>query len=58
MKKPGEPFRFVDQVHLKELTGIKAKNLKELVDILRNAPNYECSDRCVALCFRYWLIIF
>lgn len=39
MKKAGEPFRFVDQVHLKELTGIMAKNLKELVDILRNAPD-------------------
>ena len=39
MKKSREPFRFVDQVHLKELTGIKAKNLKELVDILRNAPD-------------------
>ena len=39
MKKSREPFRFFDQVHLKELTGIKAKNLKELADILRNAPD-------------------
>jgi len=39
VKKSREPFRFVDQVHLKELTGLKAKNLKELVDILRNAPD-------------------
>lgn len=39
MKKAREPFRFVDQVHLKELTGIKAGNLKGLVDILRNAPD-------------------
>jgi len=39
VKKSREPFRFFDQVHLKELTGIKAKNLKELADILRNAPD-------------------
>jgi len=39
VKKSREPFRFFDQVHLKELTGIKAKNLKELVDIMRNAPD-------------------
>lgn len=39
MKKAREPFRFVDQVHLKELTAVKAKNLKELADILRNAPD-------------------
>lgn len=39
MKKAREPFRFTDQVHLKELTGIKARNLKELADILRNAPD-------------------
>jgi len=39
VKKAAEPFHFVDQVHLKELTAIKAKNLRELVDILRNAPD-------------------
>lgn len=39
MKKSREPFRFFDRVHLTELTGIKAKNLKELVDILKNAPD-------------------
>jgi hypothetical protein len=39
VKKAREPFRFVDQVHLKELTAIKAKNLKELVDILKNTPD-------------------
>jgi len=39
VKKNREPFRFVDQVHLKELTGIKARNFKELGDILRNAPD-------------------
>jgi hypothetical protein len=39
VKKSREPFRFFDRVHLTELTGIKAKNLKELVDILKNAPD-------------------
>ena len=39
MKKSREPFRFFNRVHLTELTGIKAKNLKELVDILKNAPD-------------------
>ena len=39
MKKSREPFRFFDRVHLRELTGIKAKNLKELVDILKAAPD-------------------
>jgi hypothetical protein len=39
VKKSREPFRFVDRVHLTELTGIKAKNLKELADVLQNAPD-------------------
>jgi hypothetical protein len=39
VKKDREPFRFVDQVHLKELTGIKANNIEELVDILKDAPD-------------------
>ena len=34
-----EPFRFVDLVHLKELTGVKASTLKGLINILRNAPD-------------------
>ena len=39
MKKSRQPFRFFNRVHLTELTGIKAKNLEELVDILKNAPD-------------------
>ncbi len=38
MKKAKEPFRFFDRAHLKELTGYKAKNLRELANILKNAP--------------------
>lgn len=39
VKKAKEPFRFFNRVHLTELTGLKAKNLKELVYILKNAPD-------------------
>jgi len=39
MKKAKEPFRFFNRVHLTELTGLKAKNLKELADVLQNAPD-------------------
>jgi len=39
LKKAKEPFRFVTRVHLTELTGLKASNLRELVDILRTAPD-------------------
>ena len=39
VKKAKEPFRFFNRVHLTELTGLKAKNLKELVDILKNVPD-------------------
>jgi small-conductance mechanosensitive channel len=39
VKKAKEPFRFFNRVHLTELTGLKAKNLKELADILKNAPD-------------------
>ena len=39
IKKAREPFRFYDRLHLKELTGLKAKNLRELTDILKNAPD-------------------
>jgi len=31
-----KPFRFYTRLHLRELTGEKARNLKELVDIIRN----------------------
>jgi small-conductance mechanosensitive channel len=39
IKKAKETFRFYDRLHLKELTGLKAKNLKELTEILKNAPD-------------------
>jgi uncharacterized membrane protein YecN with MAPEG domain len=39
MKKAKDPFRFFNRVHLTELTGLKAKNLKELADVLKTAPD-------------------
>ena len=39
LKKAKEPFRFNSRTHLTELTGLKAKNLQELVNILRTAPD-------------------
>jgi small-conductance mechanosensitive channel len=39
LKKAKEPFYFMSRTYLKELTGLKAKNLPELVDILKNAPD-------------------
>lgn len=39
MKKAKEPFRFFNRVHLTELTGLKAKDLKELADVLKTAPD-------------------
>jgi len=38
-KKAKEPFRFYDRYHLKELTGLKANNLREFVDILKTVPD-------------------
>src|SRR3989338_66211 len=39
-KQPGtsEPFRFFTQVHLRELTGLKAKNIKELLYHIKTVP--------------------
>ncbi len=39
LRKAKEPFRFSSRAHLTELTGIKAKNLHELVDGLKQAPD-------------------
>ena len=39
LKKAKEPFRFNTRTHLKELTGLKARNLRELVAILKTAPD-------------------
>jgi len=42
LKKATQPFHFHTRLHIKELTGLKAKNLSELVDILK-----EVSDSVV-----------
>jgi small-conductance mechanosensitive channel len=39
LKKASEPFRFNTHVHLAELTGLKAKNLIELLEILKKMPD-------------------
>jgi small-conductance mechanosensitive channel len=39
LKKAKEPFHFHSRTHLTELTGLKAKNLRELADILKNVPD-------------------
>lgn len=38
VKKAKEPFRFHSRSHMKELTGLKAKNLRELADMLKVVP--------------------
>ncbi len=39
LKKAKESFHFVSRTHLTELTGLKAKNLRELADVLKKAPD-------------------
>ena len=39
LKKAKEPFRFYSRTHLTELTGLRAKNLRELVDIMKKVPD-------------------
>lgn len=39
IKKAKKPFHFFNRAHLKELTGLRARSLKELAEILRNAPD-------------------
>jgi small-conductance mechanosensitive channel len=39
LKKATEPFHFYTHLHLKELTGLKASNLTELVKILKEVPD-------------------
>lgn len=38
VKKATYPFHFYTLLHLKELTGLKASNLRDLVDILKKVP--------------------
>ena len=39
LKKATQPFRFYTQLYIKELTGLKARNLSELVSILKEVPD-------------------
>jgi small-conductance mechanosensitive channel len=39
LKKATEPFYFNTQTHMAELTGLKASNLKELVEAVKKAPD-------------------
>jgi len=39
LKKAKEAFRFVSRTHLTELTGLRAKDLRELVEVLKRAPD-------------------
>lgn len=39
LKKAIQPFHFSTRLHIKELTGLKAKNLSELVNILKEVPD-------------------
>ncbi len=39
LKKAAEPFRFHSRTYIKELTGLKAKSLRELVDTLKKVPD-------------------
>lgn len=38
LKKAKEPFRFYGRAQITELTGLKANNLTELVDVLKDVP--------------------
>jgi small-conductance mechanosensitive channel len=38
LKKAREPFYFNTQVHMAELTGLRARNLMEMTEILKKAP--------------------
>jgi len=39
VKKAKEPFRFYSRSHMKELTGLRARNLRELADMLKVVPD-------------------
>jgi len=39
LKKAKDPFRFRSRTYIKELTGLRAKNLMELVDTLKKVPD-------------------
>ncbi|MEK6690612.1 MAG: DUF5752 family protein [Nitrospirota bacterium] len=39
LKKATQPFRFYTRLHMKELTGLKARNLSELAQTLKDVPD-------------------
>ncbi|MBI2958120.1 MAG: mechanosensitive ion channel [Chloroflexi bacterium] len=39
LKKAKDPFRFFARSHITELTGLRARNLRELADTLKTAPD-------------------
>lgn len=39
IKNTTDPFRFYTRLHLSELTGLKASNLVELLDLIKEAPD-------------------
>ncbi len=39
LRRASQPFRFNTRTHITELTGLKARNLREMADILRKAPD-------------------
>lgn len=39
LKKATQPFRFSARLHLKELTGLKAANIRELVELLKSVDD-------------------
>ncbi|MEW6214410.1 MAG: DUF5752 family protein [Nitrospirota bacterium] len=39
LKKASQPFRFYTRLYIKELTGLKARNLSELAQILKDVPD-------------------
>jgi len=39
LKKASRPFRFYTRLYLKELTGLKASNLVEMADLLKEVPD-------------------
>ena len=39
LKKATQPFRFYTRLYIKELTGLMARNLSELFNILKNVPD-------------------
>ncbi len=39
LNKAKEPFKFCTQLHIPELTGLKAANLQELIDLIKAVPD-------------------